>query len=237
MKLKWRDVPACLSVLISVTHNIHLHSLAAFCKHYFIKAVQRYWELDQEAQKDLLLYWSHAEMTWSEAPFISLSAGCRSIETLRCYQPHRRVVYLLVQLYHLGWMTLWLAMIKYTHPSWCRVHVRARVLIKRPHISEHGSVFRFIGAPRALEAYISSYQKTLITPSMSEQIHVHTSIHKASLTHSMCPPSPVFLSFYYSQECGCMYGTHSDTRIRTSFTLHCTWWHKQVSFLQKSTHS
>ncbi len=62
--------------------------------------------------------------------------------------------------------------------------VRVHVLIKRPHTSEHGSVFRFVGAPRALDAYISPYQRTLIVPSMSEQIHVRT-IHKASLTHSV----------------------------------------------------
>ena len=71
--------------------------------------------------------------------------------------------------------------------------VRACLLIKRPRTSEHGSVFRFIGAPRALEAYISPYQRTLIALCMSEQIHVHTSIHKASLMHTMCPPSPIFL--------------------------------------------
>lgn len=57
------------------------------------------------------------------------------------------------------------------------------VLIKRPHTSECASVCRFSGAPTALDAYISPYQRTLIAPSMSEQIHAHTSIHKASLTH------------------------------------------------------
>lgn len=76
--------------------NFHLPRLVAFCQHFFIKAVHRNWELDQEAQRDLSPHWSHAELSWSEAPFISLSAGCRSIETLRSYQPHRRVVYLLV---------------------------------------------------------------------------------------------------------------------------------------------
>lgn len=66
-------------------------------------------------------------------------------------------------------------------------------LIKRPHTSERGSVCRFIGAPRAYDAYISPYQRTLIAPSMSEQIHVHTSIHKTSPTHSTCPLSTIFL--------------------------------------------
>lgn len=65
-------------------------------------------------------------------------------------------------------------------------------LIKRPHTTERGWVCRFSGAPRALDAYISPCQRTLIAPSMSEQIHVCTSIHKASLTHTLCPPSPIF---------------------------------------------
>lgn len=87
-------MPRC-SDLLSPT-NFHLPRLVAFCQHFFINAVHRNWELDQEAQRDLSLHWSHAEMSWSEAPFISLTAGCRSIETLRSYQPHRRAVYLLV---------------------------------------------------------------------------------------------------------------------------------------------
>ena len=67
--------------LIFVTHNIHLLRLVAFCKHFFIKAVQRYSELDQEAKKEVLLRWSHAKIAWSKAPFISLSDGAAS---LRC---------------------------------------------------------------------------------------------------------------------------------------------------------
>ncbi|KAM7408727.1 hypothetical protein PAMA_002446 [Pampus argenteus] len=39
VKPKWCEVPACLAVLISVTHNIHLSGLVAFCKHFLIKAV------------------------------------------------------------------------------------------------------------------------------------------------------------------------------------------------------
>lgn len=80
-----------------------------------------------------------------------------------------------------------LTMIKYNPPKLMLfVSICVCMLIKRPHTSERGSVCRFIGA---LDACISPYQRTLIAPSMSEQIHVCTSIHKASLTHTMCPPS------------------------------------------------
>ncbi len=74
-----------------------------------------------------------------------------------------------------------------------RVRAPACVAIKRPHTTERRSVFKFFGAPRALEAYISPNQRALIALSMSEQIHVHTSIHEASHTHSKPTPSPIFL--------------------------------------------
>lgn len=76
------------------------------------------------------------------------------------------------------------------------------VLIKRPHTTDYGSVCRFIGATGAFNAYVSSYQRLLIAHSVSEQIHVCTSIHKASFTHTLCPLCPIFF-FYYSKECGC----------------------------------
>ena len=47
-------MPRC-SDLLSPT-NFHLPRLVAFCQHFFINAVHRNWELDQEAQRDLSLH-------------------------------------------------------------------------------------------------------------------------------------------------------------------------------------
>lgn len=80
--------------------------------------------------------------------------------------------------------------------------LRVCVLIKSPYTSDCESVCRLIGATGAFNAYISSYQRLLIAPSVSEQIHVYTSIDKALFTHSLCPPCPIFF-FYYLKECGC----------------------------------
>lgn len=76
------------------------------------------------------------------------------------------------------------------------------LLIKRPHTSECGSLCEFIGAPKALDAYISPYQRTLIAPSMSEQIDVHTSVHKAS-SLTLGALALLFVFFHYSQEFHC----------------------------------
>lgn len=90
------------------------------------------------------------------------------------------------------------------------VCVCVHMLIRRPHTIEHCPVFSFTEAPKALEAYISPYQRTLIAPRMSAQIHVHTSIHEAHLMHLVCALRLLFI-FFYLQSCDCTYGTHSDS--------------------------
>lgn len=102
-------------------------------------------------------------------------------------------------------MTLWWSDIPTQVDAVCAcmyLFVCMCVLIKRLHTSDCGSVCRFIGATGAFNAYIPSYQRLLIAPSVSEQKHVCTSIHKASFMHSLCPPCPIFF-FYYLKECGC----------------------------------
>lgn len=108
-------------------------------------------------------------------------------------------------------------MIKYTHPRRCRRWVCVHACVCADNVDTHRRVFRFTGAPRALETHIAAYQRTLIAPSKSQQIDVHKSIHKASLTHSLCPsilclPSP--------QECVCTCGTHPDSCTLTLTHTH-----------------
>lgn len=67
------------------------------------------------------------------------------------------------------------------------------------HTKERESVCRVIGATRACDANISPYQRTLIAPSMSEQIHVQKSIHKASPTQSRCPLCEIFLLVLFTK--------------------------------------
>lgn len=99
------------------------------------------------------------------------------------------------------------------------VRAHACVLIKRPHTSERGSVCRFIGAPRPLDAYFSPYQRTLIAPSMLEQIHVRTNIHKAFLMHTMFPPSPIFCSSIIHKNVAAQMGL-TKTHVYTHYSFY-----------------
>lgn len=80
------------------------------------------------------------------------------------------------------------------YPPRSTLRVRVCALIRGPHTpASTDQCSESLEHPELLEACTSPYQRTLITPSMSEQIHVHTSIHKAPLTHSVCPLSSTFL--------------------------------------------
>lgn len=197
MKLEWREVPACLSVLISVTHHIHLLRLVAFCKHFFIKQYRGTGSLTTKHKKTYCCV--EAMQKWPGLRL--LSSPCQlGAAPLRCWDAISTTGELFIYLFNLIILAEWRYDGRWTNtPTQVdAVHAQMRVcaLIKTPHTSEHGSGCRFIGAPRALDAYISPYQRTLIAPSMSEQIHVRTSIHKASLVHTVCPPCPIFLLLF-----------------------------------------
>lgn len=103
------------------------------------------------------------------------------------------------------------------YPPRSPLRVRVCAPIRGPHTpASTDQCSDSLEHPELLEAYISPYQRTLITPSMSEQIHVHTSIHKAPLTHSVCPPSPTFLLLLFARIWLHTHGAHSDTCIHTS---------------------
>lgn len=121
-------------------------------------------------------------------------------------------------------MTLWVMMIKHTHPGWCWLCVCMRVCADKEELCldslEH----------QELRADISPYQRPLIAPSTPEQIQ-----HKCIRTFRKPPSCRVcalhLLLFFpcYSQEYVCTCRTYSGHAYTHRSALYCTWWHKHLS--------